>query len=150
MRGGHLKTLTIAMASALFLTACPGDDPAPDRPAADPDRPAPTQPGQPGMAMDLPEGVTQEEFDEGRRLFTGQGGCHACHGPQATGTQLGPNLTDDQWLNVSEPSMDEVMRVIREGVQQPVQYPAPMPPMGGARLTDDQIHALAAYVIGIN
>jgi mono/diheme cytochrome c family protein len=147
MRGGYLKTLAIAMASVMFLTACPGDEPATDRPAADPDRPAPTQPD---LAMDLPEGISQEDFEEGRRLFTGQGGCHACHGPQATGTQLGPDLTDDQWLNVAEPSMDEVMRVIREGVAQPVQYPAPMPPMGGARLTEAQIHALSAYVIGLN
>jgi mono/diheme cytochrome c family protein len=148
MRGGYLKTLSIAVASVVLLTACPGDEPATDRPATQPDRPATTT--QPGVAVDLPEGVTQEEFDEGRRLFTGQGGCHACHGPQATGTQLGPNLTDDQWINVSEPSMDEVMRVIREGVAQPVQYPAPMPPMGGARLNESQIHALAAYIIAIN
>jgi mono/diheme cytochrome c family protein len=147
MRGGHLKTLAIAMASVLILTACPGDEPPPDRPAADPARPAPAQPDAP---MDLPEGVTQQDFEEGRRLFSGQGGCHACHGPQATGTQLGPDLTDDQWLNVAEPTMDEVMRVIREGVAQPVQYPAPMPPMGGARLTDDQIHALSAYIMALN
>jgi mono/diheme cytochrome c family protein len=147
MRGGYLKTLSIAAASVLFLTACPGDDPAPDRPATTPDRPAATQPDAPA---DLPEGVTQEDFVEGRRLFAGPGGCAACHGPQATGTQLGPDLTDDQWLNVAEPSMDELMRVIREGVQQPVQYPAPMPAMGGARLTDDQIHALAAYIMALN
>lgn len=147
MRGGYLKTMTIAIASVLFLTACPGDEPDADPPTAEPDRPAPTQPD---VAMDLPEGVTQEDFDEGRRLFSGQGGCHACHGPQATGTQLGPNLTDDQWLNVSEPTMDEIMGVIREGVAQPVEYPAPMPAMGGARLTDDQIHALASYIIGLN
>lgn len=147
MGGGYLKTLAMAMASVLIFTACPADEPAADRPAAEPDRPATEQPDVPA---DLPEGVTQQDFEEGRRLFTGQGGCHACHGPQATGTQLGPNLTDDQWLNVAEPTMDEVMRVIREGVPQPVEYPAGMPPMGGARLTDAQIHALAAYVIALN
>jgi mono/diheme cytochrome c family protein len=25
-----------------------------------------------------------------------------------------------------------------------------MPPMGGARLTDDQIHALSAYIMALN
>lgn len=147
MRGGYLKTLTVATVSVFLFTACPADEPATDQPAAQPDQPTAEEPA---VAMDLPEGVEQQDFEEGRRLFTAQGGCHACHGPQATGTQLGPNLTDDQWLNVAEPTMDEVMRVIREGVTQPVEYPAPMPPMGGARLTDDQIHALAAYVIGLN
>jgi mono/diheme cytochrome c family protein len=146
MRGRYFRTIGIATASVLLFAACPADEPV-DRPAADPDRPAPEEPA---VAMDLPEGVTQQDFDEGRRLFTGQGGCHACHGPQAQGTQLGPDLTDDQWLNVTEPTMDEVMRVIREGVAQPVQYPAPMPPMGGARLTDAQIHALAAYIMALN
>jgi mono/diheme cytochrome c family protein len=148
MRGGYLKGLAIAIVSVLVFTACPGDEPA-DRPAVDgtTDRPAAQQPTAP---MDLPEGVTQEDYEEGRLLFTGQGGCAACHGPQATGTALAPDLTDDQWLNAAEPTMDEIMRVIREGVAQPVQYPAPMPPMGGARLSEAQVHALAAYILAIN
>jgi mono/diheme cytochrome c family protein len=145
MRGGYLKGLAIATVSVLVFTACGGDEPA-DRPM-DTDRPVTQEPAAP---MDLPEGITQEDYEEGRRLFTGQGGCAACHGPQATGTALAPDLTDDQWLNAAEPTMDEIMRVIREGVAQPVQYPAPMPPMGGARLNDAQVHALAAYILAIN
>jgi mono/diheme cytochrome c family protein len=146
MRGRTFNTLAIAITSVFVLTACPGDDPPADSPPVQPDRPTAEEP----VAMDLPEGVTQADYDQGRQLFTGQGGCAACHGPQATGTGLGPDLTDDTWLNVAEPTMDEMMRVIREGVSQPVQYPAPMPPMGGARLTDDQIHALAAYIMALN
>jgi mono/diheme cytochrome c family protein len=147
MRGGYLKGLAIATVSVLVFTACAGDEPA-DQPAVDDtDRPTAQEPAAP---MDLPEGVTQEDYEEGRRLFTGQGGCAACHGPQATGTALAPDMTDGEWLNVAEPTMDEIMRVIREGVPQPVQYPAPMPPMGGARLSDAQIHALAAYILAIN
>jgi mono/diheme cytochrome c family protein len=146
MRSRSVNTLAIAAASIFIFTACPADEPATDAPAQ-PDRPAPEQPAAP---LDLPEGISQEDFEEGRRLFTGQGGCQACHGPQAQGTALGPDLTDSEWLNASEPTMDEVMRVIRAGVAQPVRYPAPMPPMGGARLNDDQIHALAAYILGLN
>lgn len=146
MRGRSFRTIAMAVASVFVLTACPGDDRPDDTPPATPDRPTAQEP----MALDLPEGVSQEEYEEGRRLFTGQGGCAACHGPQATGTGLGPDLTDDTWLNASEPTMAEVTRVIREGVSQPVQYPAPMPPMGGARLTEDQINALAVYILALN
>jgi mono/diheme cytochrome c family protein len=149
MRGRSFNTFAIAAFSVLILTACEADDA--ERPATDADRPAPEAPADPTPPADLPEGVTAESWQEGRRLFTGQGGCAACHGPQATGiANLGPNLTDDEWLNVEEPTMDEIMRVIREGVSQPVAHPAPMPPMGGARLTDDQVHALAAYIVAIN
>jgi mono/diheme cytochrome c family protein len=148
MRGRSFHTIAIATFSVFALTACPADEPT-DRPAVDPapDRPAVEEPAAP---VNLPEGVTQADFEEGRRLFTGQPACHACHGPQATGTALAPDLTDDRWINVEEPTMAEVMRIIREGVPDPVEAPAPMPPMGGARLTDDQIRALAAYVLGLN
>ncbi len=147
MRGRYWKTLSIAFVSVFLFTACPADEPA-DQPPADPA--PPPAPEEPMAPVDLPEGVTQEDFQEGQRLFVGQGGCAACHGPQAQGTALGPDMTDGEWLNVEEPTMDEVMRVIREGVAQPVRYPAPMPPMGGARLTDDQIHALSAFILGLN
>lgn len=102
-----------------------------------------------GEQVALAPGVTQEQFDLGRELFTGQGGCQACHGPQAGGTQLGPDLTDGEWLHVSGPDPEELARVIREGVPQPRQYAAPMPAMGGADLDDPQIEALAAYLASI-
>lgn len=147
MRCRNPSMLAVAVVAVMGFAACnSADEPAPD-PAVDTPPPAAQEPT---AAVDLPEGVSQEAFEEGRRLFTGQGGCHACHGPQATGTALGPDMTDDVWLNVEEPTMENIMAVIRTGVPQPVQYPAPMPPMGGARLTDDQIHALAAYVLAIN
>lgn len=97
----------------------------------------------------LAEGVTQEQFDQGRELFTGQGGCQACHGPDAGGSQLGPNLKDAEWLHLAGPDPAAIAEVIRSGVAEPAQYPAPMPAMGGASLTDDQIQALAAYIASI-
>jgi len=147
MRCRYPSMLAVAVIAMMGLAACDTDEPAAD-PTVDPTPPPAQQ--QPAAPVDLPEGVTQEDFAEGQRLFAGQGGCHACHGPQATGTALGPDMTDGEWLNVQEPTMEGIMAVIRSGVQQPVQYPAPMPPMGGARLTDDQIHALAAYILAIN
>jgi mono/diheme cytochrome c family protein len=97
----------------------------------------------------LAPGVSQEQFDLGRELFTGQGGCQACHGPDAGGSQLAPDLTDAEWLHVAGPDPEAIAGVIRDGVAEPAQYPAPMPPMGGASLTDDQVQALAAYLASI-
>ncbi|MBW3555119.1 MAG: cytochrome c, partial [Gemmatimonadetes bacterium] len=95
------------------------------------------------------QGVTQEQFDQGRQLFTGQGGCQACHGPQAKGTQLAPDLTDDEWLNIPDPSLETIEQLIRTGVAEPKEHPAPMPPMGGANLSEEQVSALAGYVLSI-
>lgn len=112
----------------------------------------PTEAGEEGgeeQQVALAADVTQEQFDQGRELFTGQGGCQACHGPQAGGTQLAPDLTDAEWLHVPGPTVDDLARVIQAGVPQPAQFPAPMPPMGGASLTAEQVQALAAYLASI-
>ena len=98
----------------------------------------------------LAAGVTQAQYDEGERLFSGAGGCMACHGPDAGGSTLGPNLTDDEWLHVDGPEVDALAGVIQDGVAEPVQYPAPMPAMGGASLSEDQIQALAGYIASIS
>jgi mono/diheme cytochrome c family protein len=42
------------------------------------------------------------------------------------------------------------LKVITYGVPQPKQYRSPMPPMGGAQLSDTQASALAAYVWGLS
>lgn len=97
----------------------------------------------------LAPGVTQEQFDQGRQLFTGQAGCQACHGPNAQGTQLGPDLTDAEWLHISGPDVGELATVIRTGVPQPQRFPAPMPAMGGANLNDAQLQALAGYIASL-
>ena len=102
------------------------------------------------QAATLAPGVTQEQFDEGRNLFAGSGGCQACHGPGGVGSMLGPDLTDGEWLHVSGPDLGELAGVIRSGVSQPQEFPGPMPPMGGASLNAQQIEALAAYVASLS
>lgn len=143
------KALAMATVAAMALSACGGAD-EPAEGMEESAAPAETETEAPTggeMAVDLPEGVTQEQVTQGKQLFTGQGGCQACHGPDATGTQLAPDLTDSEWINVSGPNYDEVVELIHTGVPQPVQHPGPMPPMGGANLNDEQIDALAAYVV---
>lgn len=101
-------------------------------------------------AAALAPGVTQAQFDQGAALFAGQGGCQACHGQAGSGGMLGPDLTDDQWLHVDVPDAPALAGVIRTGVTDPMEYPGPMPAMGGASLTDEQIEALAGYVASLS
>src|SRR5438552_1279073 len=85
---------------------------------------------------------------QGDRIYHGQVGgatCAACHGASGKGSPLGPDLTHKEWL-WSDGSYAGIKKTITEGVMHPKQYRSPMPPMGGARLTPDQISALAAYI----
>jgi len=86
---------------------------------------------------------------DGRKIFTGKGLCATCHGPDGKGTPLAPNLTDTEWLNV-DGTLAQVDSLIRVGVPKPKQHPAPMPPMGGARLSDEEVKAVAAYVVSLS
>lgn len=149
MRGRQWKVLAMATVAAMAFSACGGDDAADDT-MDDTPPPQAEQPAAEPMAADLPEGVTQDQFTQGQQIFTGQGGCVACHGPDATGTQLGPDLTDGDWLNISGRDYDEIVQLIQTGVPQPVEHPGPMPPLGGASLSDQQVQDVAAYVYGIS
>lgn len=84
----------------------------------------------------------------GDSIFHGQAGggiCFTCHGQDAKGTQLAPDLTDGEWLN-GDGSLDFIAKTVTAGVPTPKKYPGPMQPMGGASLTPDQVRAVAAYV----
>jgi mono/diheme cytochrome c family protein len=88
----------------------------------------------------------------GARIFHGQVGgasCTGCHGANGTGSGLGPDLTSKAWM-WSDGSFVGILKVITEGVPQPKKFRSPMPPMGGAQLSDTQAAALAAYVWGLS
>ena len=98
--------------------------------------------------LPVPEGATRAMVALGDRIYHGQVGgaaCAGCHGAHGTGSPLGPDLTAKKWL-WSDGSYAGILKTIREGVPQPKEYRSPMPPMGGAQLTPDQLSALAAYV----
>jgi mono/diheme cytochrome c family protein len=155
MRGSQWRLFGTLVVVTMALSACGGDagDAGADMEetaAADVGSPAAAEQPAQEQAMNLPDGVTQDLVAQGRQLFTGQGGCHACHGPQGKGTQLAPDLTDATWINVKGRNLPEIEALIKTGVQQPKEHPAPMPPMGGASLSDQQVKALAAYVVSIS
>lgn len=92
--------------------------------------------------------ISQALVDLGRRIFTGSGNCYACHGSNAHGTALAPNLADTTWLDI-DGSYAAIAGLVRTGVPHPKKHPAPMPPMGGAQLSAEQVCAVAAYVHGL-
>jgi glucose/arabinose dehydrogenase/mono/diheme cytochrome c family protein len=99
-------------------------------------------------SLPVPQGATKDELRQGARVFTGQAGggtCVACHGSNAKGTPLGPDLTRSQWL-WSDGSLAAITRTIAEGVPNPKNYRSAMPPMGGAQLSKHDLDAVAAYV----
>jgi mono/diheme cytochrome c family protein len=81
---------------------------------------------------------------QGRTLFGGQT-CIGCHGTDAKGTPLGPDLTAGTWL-WGDGSLASLTKVITDGVAEPKKFRAAMPPKGGAQLSDDELKAVAAYV----
>jgi mono/diheme cytochrome c family protein len=84
----------------------------------------------------------------GDSVFHGQAGggtCYACHGQDGKGSAVGPNLTDAEWLN-TDGTLAGITKTVQSGVPTPKQAPAPMPPMGGASLSPDQVRAVATYV----
>jgi mono/diheme cytochrome c family protein len=131
-----------APAESSATTDTAGKSAAAPKPAAKPAAAAPKTGGA----------QSPQQIALGDSIFHGQvagGTCTACHGQDAKGTAIAPNLTDAEWLN-GDGSYDFIVKTITNGVPQPKQHPAPMPPKGGASLTDDQVKAAAAYVYSLS
>lgn len=147
-----MRRVLVGAAAVALMAACGGggdagndmDTPPPAPPATT------TPPPTTGGNVMLPDGVTQEMVTQGQAIFTGAGACTACHGPDATGTPLAPNLTDSTWLNLQNGTYDEIVNLIMTGVPQPKEAPAPMMPKGGSTITDEQVRQVAAYVYSIS
>ena len=99
-------------------------------------------------ALTPPPGATKDQLALGEKIFLGKasnGTCAGCHGSDAAGGPLAPNLTSGQYL-WGDGSLASIKRTITEGVTKPKQYPGVMPPKGGSPLSDVDVDALAAYV----
>jgi mono/diheme cytochrome c family protein len=164
----------LPVALAGLLSACGGGDKAPadetgaraagGAPATPPsaaDTPATPRPGTDTPAK-LPPATDRQAargaqasvqlIALGDSIFHGQvggGTCYACHGQDAKGSSVGPNLTDSEWLN-TDGSLEGIIKTIQSGVPKPKKAPAPMPPMGGASLTPEQVRAVAAYAYSLS
>jgi glucose/arabinose dehydrogenase/mono/diheme cytochrome c family protein len=142
-----------ASAGAASVTPCPSASASAGEISADNAKPPEGTHPDAGAAdaiaaLSAPPGATKEMVALGARIFHGQVGgatCTGCHGADAKGTPLGPDLTGTQWL-WGDGSYASIAKTITTGVPEPKKYRSPMPPMGGAQLTSDQVSDLAAYI----
>jgi glucose/arabinose dehydrogenase/mono/diheme cytochrome c family protein len=98
--------------------------------------------------LPTPSGATPAQVALGDRVFHGHVGsapCVGCHGSDAKGTPLGPDLTGGTWL-WGDGSLQSITQIITNGVPNPKAYRSGMPPMGGAQLSPAEVSAVAAYV----
>ncbi len=79
----------------------------------------------------------QEKLASGAQLFA-QKGCIACHGLNGEGNQIGPNLTDNYWLNGC--SEESLTHMIAEG--KPEKGMTPFKTM----LTGEEIKNVAIFI----
>ena len=88
----------------------------------------------------------------GKKVYEGKAGgaiCFTCHGMNARGMPgLAPDLTDAKWLH-GDGSLAFIDSIVRNGVSKPKESAAPMPPKGGANLSDEQVKAVVAYVYSL-
>ena len=132
--------------SSSGITPCPNAAARPEPVAAAAANPP--EGTNPDAGLPVPEGATAAIVALGDRIYHGQEGgatCTGCHGANATGSPLGPNLTGKKWL-WSDGSLAGIEKVITDGVPQPKEFRSPMPPKGGAQLSKEQVSAVASYV----
>ena len=100
--------------------------------------------GPPEYSLPVPPGATQAQVQAGERVYRTTT-CTGCHGADAKGTPLGPDLVAGKWI-WSRGSLTGIRRTIQNGVPMPRNYRSPMPPMGGAQLSKADLNDVAAYV----
>jgi glucose/arabinose dehydrogenase/cytochrome c553 len=104
--------------------------------------------GNETAALPTPPGATKEQVALGDRIFRGEvdsATCGGCHGSDAKGTPVGPDLTTGKWL-WGDGSLEAITQTITNGVPEPKEHLGVMPPMGGVQLSQADIAAVAAYV----
>jgi glucose/arabinose dehydrogenase/mono/diheme cytochrome c family protein len=102
-------------------------------------------------SLPIPPGATRDEVALGGRIFHGEaagGTCAGCHGSDAGGSPEGPSLVNGHWL-VGDGSLRSISQIIADGIAKPRNYSDPMPPKGGAPLSNADVNAVAAYVWAI-
>jgi glucose/arabinose dehydrogenase/mono/diheme cytochrome c family protein len=150
---GRIWRVTFHGAASAGLEPAPAPSEAPSSAAAErqpgpPEGIHPNAGNQETAALPTPPGAEPAEVALGQRIFHGQAAgatCAGCHGANAKGTPLGPDLTDARWL-WGDGSLASIRQTIANGVAHPKQYRGVMPPKGGTDLSSSEVEAVAAYV----
>jgi glucose/arabinose dehydrogenase/mono/diheme cytochrome c family protein len=101
--------------------------------------------------LPLAAGTTREQVALGYQIFRGEvsgGTCSGCHGSDAKGSTVGPDLTRGKWL-WGDGSLQALTATIEKGVPVPKASDGTMPPKGGAPLSTSDTKAVAAFVWAI-
>ena len=104
--------------------------------------------GRIAVTLPVPPGASEDQVARGARIFAGQidnGTCGGCHGADAAGGPIGPDLTSGSWL-WSDGSLSGIRDTIANGVAKPKAHPGAMPAMGGMQMTQAELSDVAAYV----
>ena len=100
------------------------------------------------LSAQQPVEPTAAAVAAGKSIFEGRGLCFSCHGLKGEG-MLGPTTRLDStktWLH-HDGSLAGIAALIKSGVDgNKSKSGQEMPPTGGARLTDEQVNQVAAYV----
>jgi len=80
----------------------------------------------------------EDMIAEGAKLYM-EKGCLACHGMNGEGNAIGPNLTDNFWINGC--SIEEVANIISEGKAEKGMTPYK------AMMSEKQIKNLSTYIL---
>ncbi|QPF84116.1 PQQ-dependent sugar dehydrogenase [Bradyrhizobium genosp. L] len=102
--------------------------------------------------LPVPPGATKDQVALGDRIFHGEasnGTCSGCHGSDAKGTSVGPDLASGNWV-FGDGSLAAITKTVTSGVPRPRNYSGAMPPKGGAELSDADVAAVSAYVWAIS
>jgi mono/diheme cytochrome c family protein len=136
---------------AVVIAAACGGGSSSDAPAV-----ATVQPGSAEAMADpatlTPESITPSEVALGDSIFHGlipPTSCQACHGPDAKGTSVAPNLTDAEWIN-NDGTFPAIYKQIATGVPAPKKFLGVMPPFGGIPISPERHRAVAAYVYSLS
>lgn len=78
--------------------------------------------------------------EQGGKLFL-EKGCIACHGMKGEGNAIGPNLTDNSWINGC--SEEALVKIITEGKAEKGMTPYK------AMMTEDQIKITSKYILAV-
>lgn len=89
----------------------------------------------PGAALEL---SSDEIIAAGSKLYA-EKGCLACHGQQGEGNAIGPNLTDNYWINGC--STNDIVNIITNG------NPTKGMTAYKSMMTADQIKNLSTYIL---
>ena len=93
--------------------------------------------------------ITPALVTRGDSVYHGPGNCYACHGTKGEGL-VGPNLTDSEWIH-GKGTYEEIVTQISDGVpKEKSKSGIPMPPKGGSTISDEDVKAVAAYVLSLS